>query len=416
MNGPKKAHLIAFEMTLRGSTTPLRVLLDPGATDNFVSEDALKRFNIFNHSTVIPSHDIIVRLATGIRVRTKKRTIELTLSVGSFTQSDEFTVLKLDEQFDALLGICWCARYEPNIDWKHQRILSLCGDRFDLKGKIKYLNRSVITEYVSRLESDGPKLDTNMFNTNSTEAIGDGDGSTKCLKSHERLKGNDTVDVSCLRTIEIVPNTGKENFILQTHRDDDGISVNDTLTREASHKDDTLRTFGISLKDGIKKKHLTQESSLLNKRQFNCPTDMDLLADSVTDHDIVSEHPFADGVTHSDIVSEIYPLADGVTRSDIASEHMGICVINENVDMQHSQIGKNPPSTAKELIQLPAMSYKTLMNNLRRNTIEQICLVAIRDDEEIDKNHSSIEGSFLGTSSTMDPDVLPEKTKVQRFQ
>ena len=70
VSGSKKAHLIAFEMTLRGSTTPLRVLLDPGATDNFVSEDALKRFNIFNHSTVIPSHDIIVRLATGIRVRT----------------------------------------------------------------------------------------------------------------------------------------------------------------------------------------------------------------------------------------------------------------------------------------------------------------------------------------------------------
>ena len=45
-------------------------------------------------------------------------------------------------------------------------------------------------------------------------------------------------------------------------------------------------------------------------------------------------------------------------------------------------VGENPPSTAKELIQLPAMSYETLMNDLRRNTIEQICLVAIWDDEE----------------------------------
>ena len=40
----------------------------------------------------------------------------------------------------------------------------------------------------------------NMLNTNSTIAKGDGDGSTKCLKSHERLKENDTVDVIGLGT------------------------------------------------------------------------------------------------------------------------------------------------------------------------------------------------------------------------
>ena len=95
------------------------------------------------------------------------------------------------------------------------------------------------------MESDGPKLDTNLFNTNSTEAIGDGDGSTKCLESLKRLKANDTIDVSCLRTIEIVPNTGKENLILQTHRDDDGISG-----KEAGEKAVETRKHNEKMKEG----------------------------------------------------------------------------------------------------------------------------------------------------------------------
>ncbi len=42
-------------------------------------------------------------------------------------------------------------------------------------------------------------------------------------------------------------------------------------------------------------------------------------------------------------------------------------------------------------------------------------MIVDNDDEENDKDHSSNEAVFLGTSSTMDPDVTSEKTKVQRF-
>jgi hypothetical protein len=77
--------------------------------------------NIFNSSKMIPSQEIIVRLATGIKVRTPKRTINMELSLGTFNETDEFTVLKLDNKFDILLGICWCARHEPEVDWKNQQ-------------------------------------------------------------------------------------------------------------------------------------------------------------------------------------------------------------------------------------------------------------------------------------------------------
>ena len=70
---------------------------------------------------------------------------------------------------------------------------------------------------------------------------------------------------------------------------------------------------------------------------------------------------------------------------------------------------ENPSTTAKELVALHVMSYKTFLKDLKKgDDIEQICLLTSENEGKMSREH-------LRSSSTMDESVL-EQTKIQRFE
>jgi len=68
----------------------------------------------------------------------------------------------------------------------------------------------------------------------------------------------------------------------------------------------------------------------------------------------------------------------------------------------HSVQVEKPPSTVEELTALPVWHYKTFLKELKKNSLEQICWITSIED--------------LMNTSTMDVEVLDDKTKKERFE
>ncbi|KAF1318873.1 reverse transcriptase, partial [Globisporangium splendens] len=100
--------LIVHKVRVDGIATPLRALVDTGASNNFVRNEVIVRHGVF-----VPDaneeNTMIVRLANG-------STCE------DFRGEDEFVLLDLDDKFDTILGMPWLKRYQPSIDWMNVKI------------------------------------------------------------------------------------------------------------------------------------------------------------------------------------------------------------------------------------------------------------------------------------------------------
>ncbi|POM60219.1 reverse transcriptase [Phytophthora palmivora] len=92
-------------MTKSKRTGSLRVLVDTGASSNFVRHQSLPLLDF--EEVKIPRRRLEVRLATCAVVKTEKR----------------FIVLDLDDKFDMVLGMPWFIRHGPVIDWKKRTIV-----------------------------------------------------------------------------------------------------------------------------------------------------------------------------------------------------------------------------------------------------------------------------------------------------
>ena len=393
-------------MRTRGFSCPLKVLLDTGASNNFIRAEIAKEIGISFDETSDKSDEMVVRLATGSTVTVPKRSVSLQLSIGSFKATDDFLIMDLDKKFDIILGMPWCIRHEPEIDWKNQSLLSL--GRQDIEAQV-FWTRSLSVQAQKGSEvsvCDGPGTEfesrtPNKINSYCGKTHCDGNGSAKSrTKGHKKYDiGNkfqvlydDDVHQENLSDNEdanSMPELIDEEEVLneQTQCDDIGNikSPLDIQTRVGVKEDDVRkRTTDIAIKAGKKRQSLKQMSALL-KRRSNRPSDRITPVNMIPDQDQLTNP-------------------------------QTVCDINEDENAIRSQ-GSDPPKSASELINLPAMSINTLMSDLRREKIEQICLIVCDDKELVDgKHHPTQWESFLNTSSTMDPDVLGEKTKVQRFE
>ncbi|KAF1318387.1 putative retroelement, partial [Globisporangium splendens] len=108
--------LIVLRVHVDGIATPLRALVDTGASNNFVRNEAIVR-----HKVPMPDANedktMIVRLANGSTVKMPKRVVRLAIKCEDFRGEDEFILLDLDDKFDLILGMPWLKRYQPSIDW-----------------------------------------------------------------------------------------------------------------------------------------------------------------------------------------------------------------------------------------------------------------------------------------------------------
>ncbi len=94
--------LIALNLFVEGRATPLRVLVDSGASENFIRSRSLSDSLNYKEKRCSPSR-LLVRLATGATVELDKRTVQLSYTCEGRESDDEFIVLDLVKKFDVIL-------------------------------------------------------------------------------------------------------------------------------------------------------------------------------------------------------------------------------------------------------------------------------------------------------------------------
>ncbi|KAF1324828.1 putative retroelement, partial [Globisporangium splendens] len=113
--------LIVLKVHVDGIATPLRALVDTGASNNFVRNEVIVR-----HKVPMPDANedktMVIRLANGSTVKMPKRVVRLAMKCEDFRGEDEFILLDLDDKFDLILGMPWLKRYQPSIDWMKMKI------------------------------------------------------------------------------------------------------------------------------------------------------------------------------------------------------------------------------------------------------------------------------------------------------
>jgi transposase InsO family protein len=95
----------------------VRVLVDSGASENFISEKAVKIAGCQTRNKV----ESPVVLADGRKVNSKKETLPCDLMMGTYKGKMKFVVFPLP-RYDVILGKGWLEKINPRIDWRENVI------------------------------------------------------------------------------------------------------------------------------------------------------------------------------------------------------------------------------------------------------------------------------------------------------
>lgn len=117
--GRNEPHLLVFDVKLQGVDTPVKVLIDSGASENFARSGLISRNAKLNASKRHSDRRVAVRLADGSIRRTQECLLDLRIKFLDFDCMTQFLVLDMDSQYDLVLGMKWLARHQPWIDWRN---------------------------------------------------------------------------------------------------------------------------------------------------------------------------------------------------------------------------------------------------------------------------------------------------------
>ncbi|KAF1329855.1 reverse transcriptase, partial [Globisporangium splendens] len=310
--------LIVLKVHVDGIATPLRALVDTGASNNFVRNEVIAR-----HKVPMPDANeekmMIVRLANGSTVKMPKRVVRLAMKCEDFRGEDEFILLDLDDKFDLILGMPWLKRYQPSIDWMKMKIsvdkshdADLCCTTTD----------EVVWVYTSVEEIPDDPRDI---------AVCDGPSCSRAVPILKKTTGGGAVR----RQQKTVP------FAIDPM--DEAMCVEETNGKRAEEPS----------RDKMTKKKKQLSSSVASA---TCAPDQGTSQDN--------EGSVQARVTSSEYVNVLVYNEDG----------------DSNV-MRHIEV-ENPPSSVEELISLPSMSKKTLKRSLAKGEISQVCMIVDVDDAE----------------------------------
>ncbi|KAF1331713.1 reverse transcriptase, partial [Globisporangium splendens] len=147
--------LIQLEITVEGFTTPLRALLDTGASNNFVRSHVARALaRVISEESRSSESKITVRLATGATVTTEKHVTRLRVTHDGHQMEGDFIWLDLDDKFDVILGMPWLKKYQPIIDWNQQSI-SYPAMKRNKANRPSARSALVVSEHDARV-CDGP--------------------------------------------------------------------------------------------------------------------------------------------------------------------------------------------------------------------------------------------------------------------
>ncbi|CAI5701232.1 unnamed protein product [Peronospora effusa] len=122
--------LLVYSARVRGYDQVMTVLVDSGASQNFVTLAALKKRPAGYESLCQDDkqEEAIVRLANGALVRSEGVQVELAFSFSDFSCKEKFTVLGMESPYDLILGMPWLTKHQPWIDWRTRTVASSTQD------------------------------------------------------------------------------------------------------------------------------------------------------------------------------------------------------------------------------------------------------------------------------------------------
>ncbi|KAF1323241.1 Pol protein, partial [Globisporangium splendens] len=118
------SEMLVYIADVKGYEKKMTVLVDCGASQNFVSKSALKK-SLQAYDRLVHSgkrEKMIVRLADGSTVHTEGVQVELSFSFCDFVCKETFVVLAMGSKYDLILGMPWLAKHQPWIDWRARTI------------------------------------------------------------------------------------------------------------------------------------------------------------------------------------------------------------------------------------------------------------------------------------------------------
>ena len=176
--GEYKPGLLVVLATSKGFGKPWSILIDSGASSNYVRRLSLEGNQQYAEAPKAQDGDsITVRLATGARVTVPKVPLNLGLKFLDFNSVERCLVLDLDSRYDLILGMAWLERHEPWIDWRSKtlgatRIVSdeaLESHEPTFARKQKCYWREPLTDSVNVLDIGVSELINSDVNNNSVE-------------------------------------------------------------------------------------------------------------------------------------------------------------------------------------------------------------------------------------------------------
>ncbi|KAF1333148.1 Pol protein, partial [Globisporangium splendens] len=118
------SEMLVYSADVKGYEKKMTVLVDCGASQNFVSKAALEQ-SLQAYDRLVHSgkrEKMIVRLADGSAVHTEGVQVELSFSFCDFVCKETFVVLAMGSKYDLILGMPWLAKHQPWIDWRARTI------------------------------------------------------------------------------------------------------------------------------------------------------------------------------------------------------------------------------------------------------------------------------------------------------
>ncbi|KAF1325083.1 Pol protein, partial [Globisporangium splendens] len=118
------SEMLVYSADVKGYEKKMTVLVDCGASQNFVSKAALEQ-SLQAYERLVHSgkrEKMIVRLADGSTVHAEGIRVELSFSFCDFVCKETFVVLAMGSKYDLILGMPWLAEHQPWIDWRARTI------------------------------------------------------------------------------------------------------------------------------------------------------------------------------------------------------------------------------------------------------------------------------------------------------
>ncbi|KAF1318369.1 Pol protein, partial [Globisporangium splendens] len=118
------SEMLVYSADVKGCEKKMTVLVDCGASQNFVSKSALKQ-SLQAYERLVHTgkrEKMIVRLADGSTVHTEGVQVELSFSFCDFVCKETFVVLAMGSRYDLILGMPWLAKHQPWIDWRARTV------------------------------------------------------------------------------------------------------------------------------------------------------------------------------------------------------------------------------------------------------------------------------------------------------